>query len=114
MNDTNIKNKDLRLFWLACTVSFLFLLPFIIRIVREWFFGLDPISQTDGAFVLFVFIPIQFIIVVICFYVNVAIFVRWSKSKNKKLNIISICLTFPIILLWVVMIANIIYRSYTL
>ncbi len=108
------KNKDLRLLWVALTVIFLFLIPFIIRIVREWFFGLDPNSRTDDLFVLFVFIPYQILILALSIYVNMAILIRWSKSKNKKLNIISMFLTFPIILSWIVFISILIFRALTI
>lgn len=105
--------NDLRLFWLACTVSFLFLLPFIIKIVKEGVFGLKHVVHVPFSIIVFVYIPLQILIVAICFYVNVTIIKRWAQIDKKRLNIISICLTLPILLFWLVIIFMLLFRDNT-
>jgi hypothetical protein len=102
-------DKNKRLFWIACLIHTLFILPFIKRIVFKNNFEITTYVKDDFLLILFVFIPIQIFILSLSIYINTTIFKNWNINKKKLINIVSVCLTLPILFYWIVIFVKLIF-----
>jgi hypothetical protein len=108
----NINVSVNKLFWIACLAFILFVLPFVIRFVKVEILDLNQDLKENFLFVMFIFIPIQGLILIMSVYVVKNIIKKWSQDKRLWLKAASLGMTLPIILFWVIMIFYLLMNSY--
>lgn len=108
----NINVGVTKLFWIACLAFISFVLPFVIRFVKVEIIGLDQDLKENFVFVMFIFVPIQGLILIMSVYVVKNIIKKWSQDNRLCLKMVSLGMTLPIILFWVFMIFYLLINSY--
>lgn len=79
----------------------LFIISLIINFFREELFGFQSgIAGHNFSFNISFFIPINFIVIILCLFVLTKIFILKEFKTDKKNKIISLSLTLTILILW--------------